>query len=611
MSLSSPLADPGFFGKDDFVPFFGQVEDVNDPKQSGRVKIRCIGWHPKEKKDLPTDDLPWARVGMPTTHAQIGRVGGKHGLLPGSWVMGFFIDGHDAQNPFVLSSMNATSNSTEQPNTKAPVGNKGKLDDTDRAYGKVTGSQAIKNPGHRMLDEIETKTPNSESDRSGDNPTSNALTPCEGGDKPRQNQADFNNTETENGPDTQTSLNYSVSLADGKCGASSHAGERIQTILKELFPNDNARFAFNDVVYSSITGSRIDLNAIINLVSILICDVLKDSIENLRGLINETIQRPARSTAILGATRREYFPVKIVDQISKASIDTVNKVTTEIINSLCDIIRDLLQSLNNQTQPGQGNNQGGSIGADPLTPIGNIGALCVTELILTNVLTLVSSLISSALGFSLTQGIEIAGLLQDLIDDFDDGDIDNIVGSIQDILGVLNIDLEAVDQVGDIISFITQFKFTLYPLLFNTLGLITLDIFNLDECNDDGTFNTSLGALKSIVGGGGVGSTLEDFLPRGGFGGLPPGSNTGTFSTQVCDEALGTKIPGVDFPQTSCRSDAITVSVPSSQQSAAQNYINGIANAVVIKNPGCELFFGRGDQILFDISNLFPPDDVL
>ena len=110
MSLSSPLADPGFFGKDDFVPFIAQVEDVNDPKQSGRVKVRCVGWHPKDKADLATKDLPWARVGMPTTHAQIGRVGGKHGLLPGSMVMGFFMDGHDAQKPFILSSFNATSN---------------------------------------------------------------------------------------------------------------------------------------------------------------------------------------------------------------------------------------------------------------------------------------------------------------------------------------------------------------------------------------------------------------------------------------------------------------------------------------------------------------------
>ena len=60
---------PNFFGKDGFTAFVGQVEDVDDPTLSGRVKVRCVGWHPKEKKGgsggdaLPTDDLPWARVG--------------------------------------------------------------------------------------------------------------------------------------------------------------------------------------------------------------------------------------------------------------------------------------------------------------------------------------------------------------------------------------------------------------------------------------------------------------------------------------------------------------------------------------------------------------------
>ena len=98
--MTEPLAAarPDFFGKDSFCPFIGQVEDVNDPNQSGRVKVRCVGWHPFNRgkaasegnsdapaKDeaLPTEDLPWARVGMPATHAQQARVGGKHGLQVG------------------------------------------------------------------------------------------------------------------------------------------------------------------------------------------------------------------------------------------------------------------------------------------------------------------------------------------------------------------------------------------------------------------------------------------------------------------------------------------------------------------------------------------------
>jgi len=79
MTDVNPNIRPDFFGKDKFVSFIAQVEDVNDPKRGGRVKIRAAGWHPYKKDGddgLKTEDLPWARVSMPTTHAQQARIGG-------------------------------------------------------------------------------------------------------------------------------------------------------------------------------------------------------------------------------------------------------------------------------------------------------------------------------------------------------------------------------------------------------------------------------------------------------------------------------------------------------------------------------------------------------
>ena len=72
--MTEPLAAgrPDFFGKDSFTPFIGQIEDVDDPLMSGRVKVRCVGWHPKNRKSgedaLKTDDIPWARVGLSLIH---------------------------------------------------------------------------------------------------------------------------------------------------------------------------------------------------------------------------------------------------------------------------------------------------------------------------------------------------------------------------------------------------------------------------------------------------------------------------------------------------------------------------------------------------------------
>ena len=51
MNIPSQYSEPSYFGKDTYVPFIGEVEDVNDPKRSGRVKVRCLGWHPKRRTE--------------------------------------------------------------------------------------------------------------------------------------------------------------------------------------------------------------------------------------------------------------------------------------------------------------------------------------------------------------------------------------------------------------------------------------------------------------------------------------------------------------------------------------------------------------------------------
>jgi len=149
--MTEPLSAgrPDFFGKDGFTPFIGQVEDVNDPLMSGRVKVRCVGWHPKDRKggsggdSLSTDDLPWARVGMPVTHAQQSRIGGKHGLLPGCWVMGFFMDGDEAQDPFVLSTFNQTAKTVSKNNRKDVAGPTGKLSEAAQGYDAIKCAPSV------------------------------------------------------------------------------------------------------------------------------------------------------------------------------------------------------------------------------------------------------------------------------------------------------------------------------------------------------------------------------------------------------------------------------------------------------------------------------------
>jgi hypothetical protein len=87
------------------IYWIGEVVDVNDPHQSGRVKIRVYGHH-DDRTNIPDSALPWAQVTQSPTSAAIGRIGSAPvGLVVGSRVVGFWADSSDLQYPLVIGSM--------------------------------------------------------------------------------------------------------------------------------------------------------------------------------------------------------------------------------------------------------------------------------------------------------------------------------------------------------------------------------------------------------------------------------------------------------------------------------------------------------------------------
>jgi hypothetical protein len=90
--------------------FMGVVECANDPEKLGRVKVRVVGDHTQSKALIPSADLPWAMVMMPVTTASMNGIGqAPVGLVNGSWVMGFYRDGADKQQPIIMGSFGGIS----------------------------------------------------------------------------------------------------------------------------------------------------------------------------------------------------------------------------------------------------------------------------------------------------------------------------------------------------------------------------------------------------------------------------------------------------------------------------------------------------------------------
>ncbi len=123
--------------------FVGVVEDVRDPYQLGRVRVRIRGLHSALQSDIDTEDLPWAQVGIPTTEGGVSGVGRMPRIMPGAEVLGFFLDGQAAQLPFithVIPKIEYASPTQIETNTDPRLNRSGRAPSTGPGTG-ATGNR--------------------------------------------------------------------------------------------------------------------------------------------------------------------------------------------------------------------------------------------------------------------------------------------------------------------------------------------------------------------------------------------------------------------------------------------------------------------------------------
>ena len=88
-----------------FTPvfFYGVVEDINDPLKTGRVRVRCLGFHTPDNNKIKTKDLAWATVALPTTSPAMQGLGQNPFIVQGTWCIGLWRDAQLMQEPVILA----------------------------------------------------------------------------------------------------------------------------------------------------------------------------------------------------------------------------------------------------------------------------------------------------------------------------------------------------------------------------------------------------------------------------------------------------------------------------------------------------------------------------
>ena len=117
--IENNLIQSNFLGRDGFKWWVGQVapEEVQGKQINGggwgnRIKVRILGYHPDDDIELKNDELPWAQVLMsPESGSGKGNKNRPVRISPGDNVLGFFLDGDNAQEPVILGVFGNTPQS--------------------------------------------------------------------------------------------------------------------------------------------------------------------------------------------------------------------------------------------------------------------------------------------------------------------------------------------------------------------------------------------------------------------------------------------------------------------------------------------------------------------
>lgn len=269
--------------RDLFAMQKGFVEDVRDPKGSGRVKVRIIN---KEFRTgdggqfIPvpaTEDLPWAAVLMPV-NASGGSAtcASNHNIKSGDIVWCIFVNG-DSRQRLVIGSQGAVANAS----SKKPGTEYGPL---QRYISQDKNTGDSPNPALHVSSDQKEKNKNlgvKPVGAMGDDDQSRALEALNADYSPGGNKAGA----------------FSVAVADGKCA--SNPATKMDTILAEFFGAVQSTSGNVGSYYiSKYTGELFDIQRIAkgyisriqNIVEALISRAFGELMAKLKEVIQKLVK---------------------------------------------------------------------------------------------------------------------------------------------------------------------------------------------------------------------------------------------------------------------------------------------------------------------------------
>lgn len=420
--IEESLLKSNFIGKDGFVWWLGQVADPKSwrteksrvdaaNKQDSwayRCKVRIIGYHTFDGNVLPDSDLPWAHVLSSGAEGSPGQ--GGFGKLPmlvgGESVMGFFLDGEEAQQPVIVGCF---YRNTSVQNLITP-----ELVQKERSsqFKPFTGMQGnLKNGATRQKEsgpgttkQVETNASTNTSDNAGASyPQNQKVTDQLFADDAATNA--FFKKFADAGP------------VQGSNGCGNNILSQITGALQSFigFVNGLERTALGFI--DPIRNKIVDISQSIRKVARLIASIMKFVINGMRDMIIKLVATFFRNLIALVIPKPQQLPVS---EAAKKILDIIFCLFEKLFGSLLDFLLGLL---------------GGLVGKTPNIP------RCAAEELTGSLIAKLAALIDNALA------TVMSGL------DWLAGGISSIASSLRGAVNILNqllsfLDCDALECKG-------------------------------------------------------------------------------------------------------------------------------------------------------------------
>jgi len=351
-------------GSDGFSWWIGQVETnkKDDPKRSGRYRVRIIGQHLKTGDTAtPTEELPWAHVMMPVTTPFIegGTGGASPGLKRGCFVVGFYLD-NDKQKPIIMGSVGGVKGATKESNN-------------DDNPGAPLNFKAVVDPKVNPKQNRSVDTPEGKNESGGN--TDKGVVDADKADQKNGAPPVLLAAYAKHSETNPTGGKSCVVIANPNCGQENNLKSGLTRIMGDLLAANQASGGqigdfyvskINGLLYDGVGQARYHIGRVVRLVKSFIARGKTEIVKALRGAIdflNDTILTTETTVGYVAQgpykdPEEAFKPIKeksnklkkvkeIFDEIFKDLGCSIADITDTIAKFITDLIMGFLTDVFN------------------------------------------------------------------------------------------------------------------------------------------------------------------------------------------------------------------------------------------------------------------------